>query len=119
MQSELLLSSTRLLLLPNSIYDINWSFLQEVAKKFPGDQDRLSRMSLIEESQPRRVRMGYLAVVGTTKGESWNHRQEGLSILTIEYCGQSTVSLLCILVSFAASCSKTLWSFTALASLPM
>jgi starch phosphorylase len=52
------------------IYDINWSFLQAVAKKFPGDQDRLGRMSLIEESQPRRVRMGYLAVVGTTKGES-------------------------------------------------
>ncbi|KAG7562385.1 hypothetical protein FFLO_02165 [Filobasidium floriforme] len=49
------------------IYDINWSFLQAVAKKFPGDQDRLGRMSLIEESQPRRVRMGYLAVVGTTK----------------------------------------------------
>jgi len=40
-----------------------------VAAKFPGDQSRLQRMSLIEESQPRRVRMGYLAVVGTTKSE--------------------------------------------------
>lgn len=49
------------------IYAINWNLLQEVSRKFPGDAARLQRMSLIEESQPQRVRMGYLAVVGTSK----------------------------------------------------
>ena len=31
------------------IYEINQRFLNEVAQKFPGDSDRLRRMSLIEE----------------------------------------------------------------------
>ncbi|KAH9990866.1 glycosyltransferase family 35 protein [Russula vinacea] len=33
-------------------------------KKFPGDRDRLSRLSLIEEGFPKQVRMANLAVVG-------------------------------------------------------
>lgn len=45
------------------IYDINLWFLQSVADKFPGDRERLQRMSLIEESSPKRVRMAFLAVV--------------------------------------------------------
>lgn len=51
-----------------SIYEINWNFLQEVSKKFPGDMDRIRRMSLIEERGDQKVvRMGYLAVVGSRK----------------------------------------------------
>jgi starch phosphorylase len=38
-----------------------------VAAKWPGDQGRTQRMSLIEEGQPKKVRMGFLAVVGCTK----------------------------------------------------
>ncbi len=47
------------------IYKINDLFLEEVRARFPGDADRLRRMSLIDESSPRRVRMAYLAAVGS------------------------------------------------------
>ncbi|KAJ9097299.1 hypothetical protein QFC21_004968 [Naganishia friedmannii] len=43
------------------IYDLNARFLQEVSKCFPGDRERIRRMSLIEESEPKRVRMALLA----------------------------------------------------------
>ncbi|KAF8646198.1 hypothetical protein AX16_007340 [Volvariella volvacea WC 439] len=49
------------------IYDINLFFLQSVEKKFPGDRDRLARMSLIEEGTPKQVRMAYLACIGSRK----------------------------------------------------
>ncbi|KAI1079202.1 glycosyltransferase family 35 protein [Whalleya microplaca] len=49
------------------IYDINLFFLQSVEKKFPNDRDILRRVSIIEESQPKMVRMAYLAVVGSHK----------------------------------------------------
>ncbi|KAF8220492.1 phosphorylase-domain-containing protein [Tricholoma matsutake] len=49
------------------VYDINLFFLQTVEKKFPGDRERLARMSLIEEGQPKQVRMAHLAVVGSRK----------------------------------------------------
>ncbi|KAI8962162.1 glycosyltransferase family 35 protein [Daldinia sp. FL1419] len=49
------------------IYDINLFFLQSVEKRFPGDHDILSRVSIIEESQPKMVRMAFLAVVGSHK----------------------------------------------------
>jgi glycogen phosphorylase len=47
------------------IYEINQRFLNDVSKKYPGDSDRLRRMSLIEEGQERMVRMAHLAVVGS------------------------------------------------------
>jgi len=46
------------------IYTINLYFLQMVEKKFPGDRDLLSRASIIEEGDGKKVRMAYLAVVG-------------------------------------------------------
>jgi len=49
------------------IYDINLFFLQSVEKKFPGDRDRLGRMSLIEEGFPKQVRMAFLACIGSRK----------------------------------------------------
>jgi len=49
------------------IYDINLYFLQYVEKNFPGDRDMLGRVSIIEESQPKMVRMAYLAIVGSHK----------------------------------------------------
>ncbi|KAF8624321.1 hypothetical protein AX15_005950 [Amanita polypyramis BW_CC] len=49
------------------IYDINLFFLQAVEKKFPGDRDRLARMSLIEEGYPKQVRMAHLAAIGSRK----------------------------------------------------
>lgn len=47
------------------IYEINSRFLEEVAIRFPGDNDRLRRMSLIEEGEVKKVRMGNLCVVGS------------------------------------------------------
>ncbi len=47
------------------IYEINLRFLQEVAIKFPGDNDRLRRMSIIEEGATKRIRMGNLSVIGS------------------------------------------------------
>ncbi|KAJ7661723.1 glycosyltransferase family 35 protein [Mycena rosella] len=38
-----------------------------VEKQFPGDRDRLGRMSLIEEGFPKQVRMAFLACIGSRK----------------------------------------------------
>ncbi|HEY1726211.1 MAG TPA: glycogen/starch/alpha-glucan phosphorylase [Steroidobacteraceae bacterium] len=47
------------------IYEINARFLDEVRCAFFGDDARLARMSLIDESGPRYVRMAHLATVGS------------------------------------------------------
>jgi starch phosphorylase len=47
------------------IYEINRRFLEDVQSRYPDDSDRASRMSLIQETPSRRVRMAHLAVVGT------------------------------------------------------
>ena len=47
------------------IYEINRRFLREIATRWPGDNDRIARMSLIQEEGDRSVRMAYLAVVGS------------------------------------------------------
>jgi starch phosphorylase len=47
------------------IYEINRRFLDEVRAKFPGDDARLRRMSLIGEDNGKSVRMAHLATVGS------------------------------------------------------
>ncbi|MCX7068653.1 MAG: glycogen/starch/alpha-glucan phosphorylase [Methylococcales bacterium] len=47
------------------IFDINAHFISEVSLHWPGDKDRLARMSLIEEGRDQKVRMAYLAIVGS------------------------------------------------------
>jgi starch phosphorylase len=47
------------------IYDINARFLQEVRMRFLGDDDRIRRMSIIDENGERYVRMANLACVGS------------------------------------------------------
>jgi glycogen phosphorylase len=47
------------------IYEINRRFLDEVRAKFPGDEDRVRRMSLIGEDGGKNVRMAHLATVGS------------------------------------------------------
>jgi starch phosphorylase len=49
------------------IYEINRRFLDEVRAKFPGDEDRIRRMSIIDEHGDRSVRMAYLATVASHK----------------------------------------------------
>jgi len=47
------------------IYEINRRFLDEVRTRFPGDEARVARMSLIGEEGDKRVRMAHLATVGS------------------------------------------------------
>ncbi|MEN8177932.1 MAG: glycogen/starch/alpha-glucan phosphorylase [Pseudomonadota bacterium] len=47
------------------IYEINARFLSEVAQHWPGDTERMRRMSIIEEGDDPMVRMAFLAIVGS------------------------------------------------------
>jgi starch phosphorylase len=47
------------------IYEINRRFLDEVRAKFPGDEARVRRMSIIGEDGNKSVRMAHLATVGS------------------------------------------------------
>jgi glycogen phosphorylase len=47
------------------IYEINARFLREVANRWPGDKQRLARMSIIEEGPQQQVRMAHLAIIGS------------------------------------------------------
>ena len=59
------------------IYEINRRFLDQVRRRYPGDEARVQRVSLIEEGPLRRVRMAHLAVVGShsTNGVAAIHSQ--------------------------------------------
>jgi len=47
------------------IYEINRRLLDEVRGRFPGDEGRVQRVSLVEEGSERKIRMANLAIVGT------------------------------------------------------
>ena len=67
------------------IFEINQRFLEEVRARFPGDDDRLRRMSLIDEGADhgqRRVRMAALSIVAS-------HRVNGVSALHSELMVQT------------------------------
>ncbi|MEK6537814.1 MAG: glycogen/starch/alpha-glucan family phosphorylase, partial [Nitrospirota bacterium] len=49
------------------IYEINHNFLREVYHRYPGDMERLKRMSVIDEGGDKRVRMANLAIIGSNK----------------------------------------------------
>jgi len=56
------------------IYVINRDFLQSVETRYPGDQERRRRLSIIDDEGDRRVRMAHLAVIGS-------HRVNGVAQL--------------------------------------
>ncbi len=64
------------------IFDINNEFLTMVAQKFGNDNDLMRRISLIDETGERRVRMAYLAVVAS-------HKINGVSALHSELMKRS------------------------------
>ena len=47
------------------IFEINHRFLNEVRRRWPGDDARVARMSLVEEQPERQVRMAHLAIAGS------------------------------------------------------
>ena len=68
------------LLLPRHleiIFEINRRLLDEVRARFPDDEDRVERVSLIEEGPTKQVRMANLAIVGShsTNGVAAIHSQ--------------------------------------------
>ncbi|MCK5288010.1 MAG: glycogen/starch/alpha-glucan family phosphorylase, partial [Candidatus Omnitrophica bacterium] len=47
------------------IYEMNLRFLKEVSINYPGDNDRLRRMSIIEEGHCKKVRMEVISIIGS------------------------------------------------------
>ncbi len=47
------------------IYEINRRLIDQVRSRFPGDEGRVERVSLIEEGSERKIRMANLAIVGS------------------------------------------------------
>jgi len=47
------------------IYEINARFIEEISQRWPGDNERIRRMSLIQEGSEPMIRMSYLAIVGS------------------------------------------------------
>jgi starch phosphorylase len=47
------------------IYEINARFIDEIGQRWPGDNDRIQRMSLIQEGGEPTIRMSYLAIAGS------------------------------------------------------
>ncbi len=66
------------------VYEINRRFLDDVRSRFPGDDARVARVSLIEEGQPKTVRMAHLAIVGA-------HSTNGVATMHSELLKQSVV----------------------------
>ena len=66
------------------IYEINHRFLDEVRLKYPLDEDRLRRLSLIDEGGGKSVRMANLACAGT-------HAINGVAALHSELLKQTVL----------------------------
>jgi glycogen phosphorylase len=66
------------------IYEINRRFLEDVRERYPGDEGRVERVSLIQEKPARQVRMANLAIVGT-------HSTNGVAALHSELLKKETV----------------------------
>jgi glycogen phosphorylase len=66
------------------IYEINRRLLDEVRSRFPDDEARVARLSLIEESQSKAIRMAHLAIVGS-------HSTNGVAAIHSELLKQSVV----------------------------
>jgi starch phosphorylase len=66
------------------IREINRRFLDEVRTRYPGDEGRLERLSLIDESGEQYIRMAHLACVGS-------HAINGVAALHTELLKQGTL----------------------------
>jgi starch phosphorylase len=66
------------------IYEINRRLLAAVRSRFPGDERRVQRVSLIEEGAEKHVRMANLAIVGT-------HSTNGVAAIHSELLRTTTV----------------------------
>ena len=67
------------------IYEINRRLLDEVRRRYPGDEGRIQRVSLIEEESERKVRMANLAIAGS-------HSTNGVAAIHSELLRKTTVT---------------------------
>jgi starch phosphorylase len=66
------------------LYEINRRVLDDIRSRFPGDEGRVVRVSLIEEGKQRSVRMANLAIVGS-------HSTNGVAAIHSELLRTTTV----------------------------
>jgi glycogen phosphorylase len=66
------------------IFEINRRFLDTVRTRWPGDEARVARMSLVEEGAERKVRMANMAIVGS-------HSTNGVAAIHSELLRKLTV----------------------------
>jgi starch phosphorylase len=66
------------------IFEINRRFLDAVRTRFPGDEGRVARVSLIGEGPAQHVRMANLAIVGT-------HSTNGVAVIHSQLLRTTTV----------------------------
>ena len=66
------------------IYEINRRFLDDARRRYPGDEGRIARLSLIEEGPEDKVRMANLAIVGS-------HSTNGVAAIHSELLRKTTV----------------------------
>ncbi len=66
------------------IYEINRRFLDQVRQKYPGDEQRVARLSIIDEAHDKYVRMAHLASVGS-------HGINGVAALHTELLKQTVL----------------------------
>jgi starch phosphorylase len=66
------------------VYEINRRLLDSVRSRFPGDEGRVARISLIEEGASKHVRMANLAIVGS-------HSTNGVAAIHSELLRTTTV----------------------------
>ncbi len=66
------------------IYEVNRRCLDTVRARFPGDDGRMARVSLIEEGDERKIRMAHLAIVGS-------HSTNGVAAIHSELLRTMTV----------------------------
>ncbi|VAX36416.1 Glycogen phosphorylase, partial [hydrothermal vent metagenome] len=64
------------------IYEINAYFLKEIKAHFLGDDERIARMSLVQEGEQKRIRMAHLSIIGS-------HSVNGVSRLHSELLKQT------------------------------
>ena len=66
------------------IHEVNRRFLEQVRTRFPGNEERVRRVSLVEEGAVKKIRMANLAVVGT-------HSTNGVAALHSELLRKTTL----------------------------
>jgi starch phosphorylase len=66
------------------IFEINQRLLNGVRSRFPGDEKRIERISLVEEGGERKIRMANLAIVGS-------HSTNGVAAIHSELLRRTTV----------------------------